>query len=106
LIFTGELSHHEALAVTERGGCVISLFHSNSERGYLWSVMRERLEVQVEREWARVRKEEKADGLPGQIREMLEDDTVEVVISERDRDPYGIVVLEDAAVQGIRLGSD
>lgn len=33
LLFTGELSHHEALAAIEQGKCVIALFHSNTERG-------------------------------------------------------------------------
>lgn len=113
LVFTGELSHHEALAVTERGGCVIALFHSNSERGYLWNVMRERLEAEVVEEWARVRAEEasKSKSWSGskptagekQIKEMLEDDSVEVVVSERDRDPYGIVVLDQTAVEGVKI---
>src|SRR6201996_5586820 len=98
LIFTGELSHHEALAVIERGGCVITLFHSNSERGYLWNVMREKLEKEVKEEWEKVRNEEGAKrGLSEQIQEMLKDESVEVVISERDRDPYGIVVLDETA---------
>ncbi|KAK6364498.1 hypothetical protein LTS17_012121 [Exophiala oligosperma] len=105
LVFTGELSHHEALAVTERGGCVISLFHTNSERGYLWTVMREKLENEVREEWARVRSEEGAkSGLDGEIKDMLRDESVEVVVSERDRDPYGIVVLEETAVEGVRIG--
>lgn len=104
LIFTGELSHHEALAVTERGGSVISLFHSNSERSYLWGVMREKLEREVTEEWARVRNEEQGkSGLEKEIVEMLQDEDVEVVVSERDRDPYGIVVLEETAVEGVNL---
>ena len=56
------MSHHEALAVTERGGCVVTLFHSNSERGYLWGIMRERLEEELRGQWERVRKEGKGDG--------------------------------------------
>ncbi|KIX00768.1 YbgI/family dinuclear metal center protein [Rhinocladiella mackenziei CBS 650.93] len=103
LIFTGELSHHDALAVTERGGCVIALFHSNSERGYLWSVMRERLEKEVKSEWERVRSQNRGEsgknGVPEQITEMLDDDSVGVVVSQRDRDPYGIVVLDETAVE-------
>ncbi|KAI1608675.1 GTP cyclohydrolase 1 type 2/Nif3 [Exophiala viscosa] len=107
LIFTGELSHHEALAVTERGGCVISLFHSNSERGYLWGVMREKLGDEVTEEWARVRDEEAAkSGLEKEMKEMLQDESVEVVVSERDRDPYGIVVLEETAVEGVSLAEE
>jgi dinuclear metal center YbgI/SA1388 family protein len=105
LVFTGEMSHHEALAVTERGGCVVTLFHSNSERGYLWGPMRERLEEELSRQWVRVRAEGLKDekGEEG-IGEVLADESVEVVVSERDRDPYGIVVLEDSDVQGVTLG--
>ncbi|EXJ88894.1 hypothetical protein A1O3_01958 [Capronia epimyces CBS 606.96] len=115
LVFTGELSHHEALAVTERGGCVITLFHSNSERGYLWSVMREKLETELAEEWARVRRRSRDEegvksrsslSVSAQLKEMLEDESVQVVVSERDRDPYGIVVLEETAVEGIRFGGD
>lgn len=107
LVFTGELSHHEALAVTERGGSVITLFHSNSERGYLWGVMREKLETELAEEWARVRSEESTKSrLSPQLKEMLEDDSVEVIVSERDRDPYGIVVLEETAVEGVKLGAE
>lgn len=54
LYFTGELSHHEALGCTERGGCVVALFHSNSERGYL-GVMKGELEKEVRRCWDEVR---------------------------------------------------
>ena len=36
--------------------------------------------------------------------EVLEDESVEVVVSERDRDPYGIVVLEESDMQGVSLG--
>ncbi|KAF4610356.1 hypothetical protein G7Y89_g15765 [Cudoniella acicularis] len=39
LLFTGELSHHEALAATEKGKCVITTFHSNSERAYFRKMM-------------------------------------------------------------------
>ncbi|KAL2441701.1 hypothetical protein ABEF95_016177 [Exophiala dermatitidis] len=108
LVFTGELSHHEALGVTERGGSVITLFHSNSERGYLWSVMRDKLEAELTKEWGRVRGEAGSMSqarLPQQLREMFEDDSVEVVVSQRDRDPYGIAVLEETAVEGVKIGS-
>lgn len=108
LVFTGEMSHHEALAVTERGGCVVTLFHSNSERGYLWGVMRERLEERLRAQWESVRTEMKKEG--GEwgdgVEEILEDESVEVVVSERDRDPYGIVVLEESEMPGVSLGFD
>jgi import inner membrane translocase subunit TIM54 len=77
LLLTGELSHHEALAATERGSVVITLFHSNTERGYLSDVMR-RLLTSVIRENEEPRS---ADGFA-------------VDVSASDRDPYGIVVLQ------------
>lgn len=70
LLFTGELSHHEALAATEQGKCVITTFHSNSERGYL----RERL--------------------VGKLSDALRVETethFEIDVSQVDRDPYEIV---------------
>lgn len=92
LLFTGEMSHHEALAATEKGQVVISLFHSNSERGFLSEVLAEQLEEQVEEEWKALREEEaKSEGL----KEALADEDFEVVVSEMDRDPYGIVVLNN-----------
>lgn len=104
LIFTGELSHHEALAVIERGGCVITLFHSNSERGYIWNIMRDRLEDELEKEWKKMRGEGSGkSGLGEELKEMLKDESVEVVISARDRDPYGIVVLDETAVEGQKI---
>lgn len=116
LVFTGEMSHHEVLAVTERGGCVVSLFHSNSERGYLWGQggMKDNLEGLLKEVWEKRRKEGlkeleggkkgvKEEGEEKAWREVLEDESCEVVVSERDRDPYGIVVLEESEVQGVTL---
>lgn len=91
LLFTGEMSHHEALAAIEKGQVVISLFHSNSERGFLAEVLREQLEDTIEGEWQAIREEDK--GNEG-LQEALMDDHVEVAVSEVDRDPYGIVVLK------------
>jgi hypothetical protein len=34
---------------------------------------------------------------------VLEDDDIEVVVSERDRDPFGIVVLDETAVEPVKL---
>ena len=96
LVFTGEMSHHEALGVIERGGCVITLFHSNSERGYLDAVMKEKLENEVQRVWGEMREDGKGDG--------FEDESVRIDVSERDRDPYGIVVLQESGVEGQRVG--
>jgi putative NIF3 family GTP cyclohydrolase 1 type 2 len=50
LLFTGELSHHEALAAIEKGKCVICLFHSNTERGFLHSVLKGQLEKAIKEE--------------------------------------------------------
>ena len=50
LLFTGELSHHEALAAIERGRCVVTLFHSNTERGFLHSVLKGQLERTIREE--------------------------------------------------------
>ncbi|CRG87805.1 Protein NIF3 homolog [Talaromyces islandicus] len=73
LLFTGELSHHEALAAIERGSVVVTLFHSNTERGYLHDVMRHKL----------------ADALKQEVQSAEEP---VVAVSKADRDPYGIVV--------------
>jgi putative NIF3 family GTP cyclohydrolase 1 type 2 len=93
LLFTGELSHHETLAAIERGQCVITLFHSNTERGFLHSVLRTQLLDKVREEWATIRQEEKTKkDVPEELMGVLEDDTVAVETSERDRDPYGLVI--------------
>lgn len=99
LLFTGEMSHHEALAAIEKGQVVISLFHSNSERGFLAEVLRGQLEETVEEEWEVLREEEskgaEQDGdEDGDIRAALQDEEFTIEVSEVDRDPYGIVVLK------------
>ncbi|KAF2862258.1 NGG1p interacting factor 3 [Piedraia hortae CBS 480.64] len=82
LLFTGELSHHEALAAIEKGKCVICLFHSNTERGFLHSVLKGQLEDAVGKEWARIRQESaEADGAD-----------INISVSEVDRDPFGIMI--------------
>lgn len=93
LLFTGELSHHEALAAIERGQCVITLFHSNTERGFLHNVLKAQLLEKVKEEWQNIRKEELSkDGVSEELLEALEDEYVGVEVSEKDRDPYGIVI--------------
>ncbi|MCJ1237431.1 hypothetical protein MMC14_005416 [Varicellaria rhodocarpa] len=97
LLFTGELSHHETLSATEKGMCVVTLFHSNTERGFLHSVLKEQLTKSLRKEWKRVREEEKKrEGLSPEWEEALEDDEVLVESSERDRDPFGIVILQSS----------
>jgi putative NIF3 family GTP cyclohydrolase 1 type 2 len=93
LLFTGELSHHEALAAIERGQVVITLFHSNTERGFLHAVMRNQLLEAAKIEWERVRSEEKGKGsVSDSVTEALDDTTVDVGVSKMDRDPYGILI--------------
>jgi dinuclear metal center YbgI/SA1388 family protein len=94
LLFTGELSHHEALAAIERGQVVIALFHSNTERGFLHGVLRAQLEEQIREEWEELRKSEResVNSQDDETIEALMDKYVNVQVSERDRDPYGIVI--------------
>ncbi|KAJ5505650.1 NGG1p interacting factor 3, NIF3 [Penicillium expansum] len=105
LLLTGEMSHHEALAATERGSVVISLSHTNSERGYLRSVMQPKLLAEVKQQWDEAFQDsaktiddlKKFDGVPSaavfQVRDLYKDQgDVEVSVSETDRDPYGIMI--------------
>ncbi|KAK5114513.1 hypothetical protein LTR62_002448 [Meristemomyces frigidus] len=93
LLFTGELSHHEALAAIEKGKCVICLFHSNTERGFLHSVLKPQLEETIAAEWNRIRNEERTkDGLSDGFLEALNDEHFDIQVSEFDRDPYGIMI--------------
>lgn len=94
LLFTGEMTHHDALAAIEKGQVVISLFHSNSERGFLADVLLGQLEEAVEIEWSKVREEERGNE---SLKEALAEEDFEVALSEVDRDPYGIVVLKPEA---------
>ncbi|KAJ5374824.1 hypothetical protein N7517_006830 [Penicillium concentricum] len=106
LLLTGEMSHHEALAATERGSVVISLSHTNSERGYLRSVMQPKLQAEVTEQWAKAFLDSakaiddlsKSGGVPPlatalRIRDLHKDQGVaSVSVSEADRDPYGIMI--------------
>lgn len=95
LLITGELSHHEALAAIEYGSVVISLFHSNSERGYLRDVMQPKLQDDLEAEWDIVRSETASslDVDDSVLKELLNDETFQVDVSRRDRDPYEVIAL-------------
>ena len=104
LLFTGELSHHEALAATEQGRCVITLFHSNTERGFLHNVMKPQLLATLRDEWIKVRHEEsKREDLPEDWEDAIQDETIEIEVSKADRDPYGIVILQNSEQEGIPL---
>lgn len=101
LLFTGEMSHHETLAAIERGSVVISLAHSNSERGYLRAVMQTKLLQELSQQWKSDR-ESAIQALQDSTKqgaassssesEIYQDGSVEVSVSEADRDPYGIMV--------------
>lgn len=66
LLFTGELSHHEALAAVEQGKCVVTAFHSNTERAFLKDRMQSAL----------------AEAMDGKV---------DIAVSEVDRDPFDII---------------
>lgn len=68
LVVTGEMTHHVALRLTMLGKSVLTVFHSNSERGFLEQVLRPQLE--------------------GVLRK--EDGKAEVLVSEEDADPFEI----------------
>ncbi|XP_068235256.1 NIF3-like protein 1 [Palaemon carinicauda] len=65
LWLTGEMSHHEVLDATHQGISVVLTDHSNTERGYL-KVLKPRLME-------------------------LFDQKIQIIISERDRDPLQVV---------------
>ncbi|KAJ5363174.1 hypothetical protein N7541_004018 [Penicillium brevicompactum] len=97
LLLTGEMSHHEALAATERGSVVISLSHTNSERGYLRSVMQPKLLGELAQGWksllGETAKESQAEQtVVEQVKKHVEQGEVQVSVSEADRDPYGIMI--------------
>lgn len=90
---------------------MVSLFHSNSERGYLAEVMRARLEEEIKVQWGEVRegyyaKGEKEGGGEEQeegFEEVFKDESVTVEVSRVDRDPFGIVVLQGSEVEGMKI---
>ena len=105
LLFTGELSHHEALKATEKGQSVVTLFHSNTERGFLSSVLKDKLTATLQGEWKRVREEvekerEEKGIMTPEWEDAVKDEDVLVEVSERDRVPYGIVVLQSSRQVG------
>ncbi|CEA17189.1 unnamed protein product [Blumeria hordei] len=83
LLFTGELSHHEALAAIEANRAVITAGHSNTERIFLEKRLKDRL----------------IDGILQELDlivppvDRIQD--IVVIASMVDRDPYEIVRLED-----------
>lgn len=69
VVVTGEMSHHNALKAVQEGKTVVTVFHSNSERGYLTEVMKPLLE--------------------GELKQQQPD--LQVLVSTADRDPFDIV---------------
>ncbi len=87
LLFTGELSHHEALAAIESGKVVVTAGHSNTERLFLKSRLKPLLLKEI-------RQRLQQDTLSANEWDVdPQDFTVDV--SEVDRDPFEIVRLSD-----------
>lgn len=74
LFVTGEMTHHSALRLTMLGKCVLTVFHSNSERRFLRKSLMPRLKDVLK---------EKVEG------------KVEVLVSEEDEDPFEIWDVKD-----------
>ncbi|KAJ1765102.1 hypothetical protein LPJ74_006481, partial [Coemansia sp. RSA 1843] len=70
---TGEMGHHDALAVTAKGTSCILGEHSNTERGYLRAVLAKRLQQELD-----------SDSTEGA------ESAASVVVSKLDRDPIVI----------------
>lgn len=92
LLVTGEMSHHEVRVAVERGQTVVCLDHSNAERGFLADVMQFNLKGAIEEEWRSRRASQKTNNERGLAREILDDPSVEVVVSQADTDPFGTLV--------------
>ena len=86
LLFTGEMSHHEALSATERGQVVITAFHSNTERAFLKQRMQQQLVVGIQEEIDNV------NAGAGDVSKLVRAD-FEVSVSKVDRDPFEIVLI-------------
>lgn len=68
-------------------------------------MLREQLTQTLKEEWERLRTEVRGQGVEGGgWEEALDDEDVLVEVSERDRDPYGIVILQGSEVVGRPLG--
>lgn len=74
LLVTGEMTHHNALRATMQGQCVLTFFHSNSERFFLQSRLRSQLQVKLEEQGCEA----------------------SVLVSEEDKDPFAVVEIGGA----------
>ncbi|KAI9758548.1 MAG: DNA repair protein rhp54 [Chaenotheca gracillima] len=77
VLFTGELSHHEALAATQNGQYVVT------ERNFLSQVLKDQLSEELAKEWGITKKS--ADG-----GEDGQSGRVNVAVSNSDHDPWGV----------------
>jgi hypothetical protein len=70
-------------------------------------VMKGKLEVEIKREWEMVRKsmseKSEGEGVSEDLEDVLKDENVTVEVSERDRDPYGIVILQASDQVGTKI---
>ncbi|KAK9322704.1 GTP cyclohydrolase 1 type 2/Nif3 [Lipomyces orientalis] len=73
--FTGELSHHEVLALRERGVSAIICGHTNTERGYLTTGFAPKLQALIK---------SNTQTLDANYYEKFD---IDVVVSEADKDP-------------------
>ena len=87
LLFTGELSHHEALAAIEKGTCVITTLHSNSERLYLQTTMHRKLYAEIRRQ---IQEMDATSNWEAALTREFQVDS-----SRADRDPFEIVTKWD-----------
>jgi putative NIF3 family GTP cyclohydrolase 1 type 2 len=85
LLFTGELSHHEALAAIEKGKCVITAFHSNTERAFFRKKMQPTLVKEVGQVIASL--VDKGEWAGKDVGEGFN-----IAVSEADADPFKIVM--------------
>ena len=92
LLITGEMSHHEVLAATERGQTVICLDHSNSERGYLQEVMQGKLSEAVASSWEEKRRTVAIQAASREAAEICSGGVDSIHVSQADRDPFSFLV--------------
>ncbi|KAJ2673802.1 hypothetical protein GGI25_004549 [Coemansia spiralis] len=70
LYITGEMGHHEVLAAVAKGTSCILGEHSNTERGYLRTILVKRLQQELDSDKA--------------------DETTSIIVSKHDKDPISI----------------
>ncbi|KAK9480651.1 GTP cyclohydrolase 1 type 2/Nif3 [Lipomyces japonicus] len=76
--FTGELSHHEVLAIKEKGITAIICGHTNTEREYLHSHFAPKFKAKIQ------------ENLAGKGGDYYDEFAIDVHVSEEDKDPITI----------------